>query len=65
MEDYKKKTIESYDKNAREFSEKFAGLFGDIEKHAISMGIVLPRPEDRYYEAMGIKRCLKNTSQFV
>ncbi|MBU0957203.1 MAG: class I SAM-dependent methyltransferase [Nanoarchaeota archaeon] len=41
MEDYKKKTIESYDKNAREFSEKFAGLFGDIEKHAIKFMDIL------------------------
>jgi thiaminase len=35
---------------------QFTEYLNDIEKDAINKGIVLPHPEDRYYEAMGIKR---------
>ena len=36
--------------------EQFTEYLNDIEKDCIGKGIVLPHPEDRYYEAMGIKR---------
>ena len=36
--------------------EQFTEYLTDIEHDAIDKQIVLPHPEDRYYEAMGIKR---------
>ena len=36
--------------------EQFTEYLNDIEKDAIGKGIVLPHPEDRYYDAMGINR---------
>lgn len=34
---------------------QFTEYLNDIEKDAFGKGITLPHPEDRYYEAMGIK----------
>ena len=36
--------------------KQFTEFLNDIEKDAMGKGIVLPHPEDRYYEAMGIER---------
>lgn len=35
---------------------QFTEYLEDIEHDAAGIGIILPRPEDRYYLAMGIKR---------
>jgi hypothetical protein len=35
--------------------EQFTEALGDIEKFYLTLGIVLPHPEDRFYEAMGIR----------
>lgn len=36
--------------------KQFTEYLNDIEKDMVSKGIALPHPEDRYYEAMGIKQ---------
>jgi hypothetical protein len=38
--------------NAKEFTE----YLNKIERQASELGVVLPHPDDLYYEAMGIKR---------
>ena len=34
--------------------EQFTEYLNEIERDAISKGIILPHPEDKYYEAMGL-----------
>ena len=41
--------------------DQFTEYLNDIEKDAISKGIALPHPEDRYYDAMGIKQPERST----
>lgn len=38
--------------------KQFTEYLNDIERDAISKGLVLPHPEDRYYEALGMKRAV-------